>query len=357
MGTGLSAFAPNYAGFCGCLLVTGLGIGGVFGLAVALVADSVPDQGRAPALGLLQALSAVGNIAGGLIGLGIGILTAASLLPFGLKIWQAQFLVGALPAFICVFLLLRLPEPEKWVQARAEGKKRGVKFGSYGNLLGDPRWSRHAWGGLVLCCAGIIGLWGLGNFHPKIVGSIVQSHLAGTGLSAAVLAGKKAHWIAIGLLMQNIGGFFGMLTLAKIAQVWGRKPAFALGITLSFLATLLVFRYLREFSQIFWMIPIMGFSQLSVFGGYAIYLPELFPMSLRSTGTSFCYNFGRLGRGERSLHDRPAHQAAGRRRRGIPHRGHVGQPGAIARTRRAALPAGDEGPAAAGRVKGSGRQL
>ena len=25
-----------------------------------------------------------------------------------------------------------------------------------------------------------------------------------------------------------------------------------------------------------------------------MYLPELFPISLRSTGTSFCYNFGRL---------------------------------------------------------------
>jgi len=293
-GTGLSAFAPSFGVLCAFLLVTGLGIGGVFGLAVALVADSVPDRSRAPALGLLQALSAVGNIAGGLIGLAIGILTAASLLPFGLKSWQALFLVGALPAFVCVFLLWRLPEPDKWVQARADGRKRGIKFGSYGKLLGNPRWSGHAWGGLVLCCAGIVGLWGLGNFHPKIVGSIVQSHLAGTGLSATVLAGKRAHWIAIGLLMQNIGGFFGMLTLAKIAQVWGRKPAFALGITLSFLATLLVFRFLREFSQIFWMMPIMGFSQLSVFGVYAIYLPELFPTSLRSTGTSFCYNFGRL---------------------------------------------------------------
>ena len=42
------------------------------------------------------------------------------------------------------------------------------------------------------------------------------------------------------------------------------------------------------------MLPIMGFGQLSVFGVYAVYLPELFPTSLRSTGTSFCYNFGRL---------------------------------------------------------------
>jgi hypothetical protein len=38
----------------------------------------------------------------------------------------------------------------------------------------------------------------------------------------------------------------------------------------------------------------MGFGQLSVFAVYAIYLPELFPTRLRSTGTSFCYNFGRL---------------------------------------------------------------
>ena len=38
----------------------------------------------------------------------------------------------------------------------------------------------------------------------------------------------------------------------------------------------------------------MGFWQLALFGGYAIYLPELFPTALRSTGSSFCYNVGRL---------------------------------------------------------------
>ena len=56
----------------------------------------------------------------------------------------------------------------------------------------------------------------------------------------------------------------------------------------------MVFGYLTEFSQIFWMIPIMGFCQLALFGGYAIYFPELFPTHLRSTGTSFCYNVGRF---------------------------------------------------------------
>jgi hypothetical protein len=58
--------------------------------------------------------------------------------------------------------------------------------------------------------------------------------------------------------------------------------------------TAYTFWNLRALSDIFWMVPSMGFAQLALFGGYAIYLPELFPTRLRSTGTSFCYNMGRL---------------------------------------------------------------
>src|SRR4051812_34175420 len=215
--TGLSSFATSYFGFCACVFFTGLGVGGVFGLSVALVADSVPENSRAPALGLLQSLSSWGNITAGLIGMGIGLLAAGHFLPFGLKAWQAMFLAGALPAFLCVFILARLKEPEKWTAARDAGLKAGVKFGSYVTLLRHPTWSKHAWLGLILCSAGIVGLWGIGNFHPKIVRSIIEAHLAGDNLTPAALASKKAYWSSLGLLLQNIGGFFGMLSLAKFA--------------------------------------------------------------------------------------------------------------------------------------------
>jgi hypothetical protein len=59
------------------------------------------------------------------------------------------------------------------------------------------------------------------------------------------------------------------------------------------ITTAYTFWRLQEFSDVFWMIPIMGFFQIALFGGYAIYFPELFPTRLRSTGTSFCYNVGR----------------------------------------------------------------
>jgi MFS family permease len=289
--TGLNALAESFEAFCAYRFITGLGVGGVFGLAVALVADSVPDKARAPALGMLQSLSAFGNISAGLIGMGIG---AIAVLPFGLKPWQALFVIGALPAFLCVFVIAKLKEPEKWVRARAEGASRGIKFGSYGSLLLHPRWRKNAWLGLAACSAGIIGLWGIGNFQPKIVGDIIGQEAASRQLAPDALASLKTYWRSVGLLLQVSGGFFGMFALSKLAQIKGRRIAFGVALTLSFVTTVLVFKFMRTTTDMYWMMPLMGFGQYSVFGVYAIYLPELFPTSLRSTGTSFCYNGGRI---------------------------------------------------------------
>jgi hypothetical protein len=193
-----------------------------------------------------------------------------------------------------VFIIRRLKEPEKWVRARADGVTRGIKFGSYTALLTHRRWRKHAWLGLIACTSGIVGLWGIGNFHPKIVGSIIEQELALRNLSIEAMAAEKAFWRSAGLLLHNAGGFFGMLAMAKFAQVKGRRIAFALALLLSFLSTVLVFKFLRSTGQMYWMLPVMGFGQLGVFGVFAVYLPELFPTSLRSTGTSFCYNVGRI---------------------------------------------------------------
>jgi hypothetical protein len=203
------------------------------------------------------------------IGMGIGALAARHLLPFGLSAWQSMFLVGAIPAFLCVFIIGRLKEPQKWVDARAEGARRGIKFGSYGSLLKHPKWKKHAWLGLVMCSAGIVGLWGIGNFHPRIVRSIIDTELAAANLSADAMGSEKAYWASVGLLLQNIGGFIGMMTMAKVAQIKGRKFAFGVAIICSFGSTLLVLTSLRAINDIYWMIPLMGFGQLSVFAVYA----------------------------------------------------------------------------------------
>ena len=90
------------------------------------------------------------------------------------------------------------------------------------------------------------------------------------------------------------GAFFGIYVFALLSHRFGRRVTFALSFVCATITTAFVFWFLSDVSEIFWMVPIMGFCQLSLFGGYAIYFPELFPTHLRSTGTSFCYNVGRI---------------------------------------------------------------
>ena len=74
--TGLSAVSFGFWDFAFYRFLTGLGVGGEFAVGVALVAEVMPDRARPFALGLLQALSALGNISAGLISIGLGGLEA-----------------------------------------------------------------------------------------------------------------------------------------------------------------------------------------------------------------------------------------------------------------------------------------
>jgi MFS family permease len=121
--------------------------------------------------------------------------------------------------------------------------------------------------------------------------------LSAKALSASIgksNAGSLTRWAGITSMFLNLGAFFGIYGFSYLTHWLGRKPAFAIAYVAAMLSTAAVFAYLDSFSQIFWMIPLMGFCQLALFGGYAIYFPELFPTRLRSTGTSFCYNVGRF---------------------------------------------------------------
>jgi MFS family permease len=290
--TGLSALSAGWVDFSIYRFITGLGVGGVFGLAVALVADALPDQARPGALGMLQALSAVGNVAAGLIGMTVGKMVASGTVNATWS-WKLMFLVGAVPAFLCVFIQMRLKEPEKWVKAREEGRRTGVAFGSYMSLFGEARWRKPALLGMMLCVAGVIGLWGIGFFAPELVGPVMKRSLAGSGLSEMEISGAMTKWKGINSIAQNIGAFFGMILFARCAQRFGRRPVFIAGFLLAMLSTIGFYQFFSGPKDV-WMTAIMGACQLGLFAGFAIYLPELFPLRLRSTGTSFCYNVGRF---------------------------------------------------------------
>lgn len=333
--TGLSALSVSVWDFAFYRFLTGLGVGGEFAVGVALVAEVMPERARARALSLLQALSAIGNVSAAVIGYGL-----APLEEQGISAWRIMFVIGALPALLALVIRRRLKEPERFVAVVKEGEgEKKHKAGSYAALFGDPRWRHSAIVGLFLAIPGVIGLWGIGffsgdlsravfreSFAPPIFEAMLDESSGNASRIATInqlyeweknkvpkenrtklneeeaaiakeaegrISSKLTEWQSITLLMQQVGAFLGMYGFGWMAMRVGRKPTFFLAYLMAGITTAYVFWNLRQPSDIFWMIPMMGFFQLSLFAGYAIYFPEIFPTHLRSTGTSFCYNVGR----------------------------------------------------------------
>lgn len=290
--TGLSALSKGFWDFAFYRFITGLGVGGEFAVGVALVAEVMPDKARPHALGLLQALSAIGNVSAAFVEWGLSTVERTGGLPGAMDKWRIMFLIGALPALLALIVRWKLKEPEKWQQMKERGET--ATAGSYAALFRDPRWRKNAIIGLILACAGVIALWGIVFFVFDLVGSVMRKVLAEQGLSGADLDGAVGQWKGKTSLMLNLGAFSGMLAFTKFTQRTSRRLAFAVSFVGAMFSTAFTFWVLQEPWHIYVLVPIMGFFMLGIFGGYAIYFPELFPTYLRSTGTSFCYNVGRF---------------------------------------------------------------
>lgn len=277
--TGITGLSQGWVDFTIYRFLVGLGVGGMFGAATTLVAESVPGRIRAVALGALQALSAMGNIIGSLISLQIQ--PGAPDLLWGYSGWRLLFFVGIIPSMLVIPIVLVLKEPEAWRRAK-EDAARGIEkhVGSPVELFRSPVWRRNSIVGLLLGVSGMIGLWGIGFFSPELI----STALAGAPQQTI---DRVRGW---GTALQDVGAFLGMVTFTMVASLVSRRLAFFFAFLGGMIITAFVFNSLETATDAYWMLPMMGFAQLALFAGYSIYFPELFPTRLRGTGVGFCYN-------------------------------------------------------------------
>lgn len=297
MFTGLTFFSRSYWDFALFRFLTGLGVGGVFGLAVSLIAESLPDASRTGALGMLQVLSTIGNVIAGLLNSVIDWLQSAKYIQPGTG-WRYMFLVGAIPALLVIATAKFLREPERWLKAKEEGQlPSGGILAPYRGLVSDRTWRKNLIIGALLASTGVIGLWAIGEYAVDLQRNIFKTYFTQASqspLPADVLNSKVTNAITIAYILNMLGAGVGMWIFTKLAQWYGRRPAFAIGYLSALIITALAYWKMNSPWDAYWMMPLMGAAQLSVFAGFAIYLPELFPSRMRSTGTSFCYNLGRF---------------------------------------------------------------
>lgn len=397
--SGLSGIARSGVEFLVYRFLCGLGVGGMFGAATTLLAESVPPRFRTTALGWMQALSACGNMLAS--GLSMQFNPGTENLWGRFSGWQVLFFVSVAPALLAVPMIFILKEPESWKKAKAEALTGGAakKVGRMSDLFSHPRWRKSTIVGICLGVAGMVGLWGIAFFSPELITTALKNralqaqeivkpaelclalkaapnsavaHLKGklspemlkqieqvengkdvpAATQAALLQelnrlmkgeslysaeafqpvtlkkntmnlaqlvekkGEKQNVVFLnrqlveqvfpgtltglqktidktrsrGTMLQDVGSLLGMLTFTFIAAYFNRRTAFLGAFIFCLGAVSYVFYSLKTEADVYWMLPLMGFGTLSVFAGYSIYFPEIFPTRLRGTGVGFCYN-------------------------------------------------------------------
>jgi MFS family permease len=165
----VSGFSHSVVDFLIYRFLFGLGVGGMFGAATTLVAESVPARFRTAALGSMQALSACGNMTAS--ALSLRIIPGAENFWGHFSGWQVLFFAGVFPVILAVPMALILKEPEPWRRAKAEAAAGtgGKRVGSIADLFNHPRWRHNTFIGICFGISGMVGLWGIAFFSPELI--------------------------------------------------------------------------------------------------------------------------------------------------------------------------------------------
>jgi MFS family permease len=261
--TGLCAFAQGYWDLLIYRTLAGVGLGGEFGIGMALVAEAWPASKRA------RASSYVG------LGWQMGVLVAAIATPLLLPVigWRGMFALGVFPAVAAYFIRASLHEPEVFVEKSKDHPKESALH----LLVKDSETAKLSLGMIILCSVQNFGYYGVMIWLPNYL-----STRFGFALT------QSATWTCVTLAGMAVGIFM----FGNIADRIGRRPAF-----FSYMAgaAVMVLIYSRLTDPYQWLVvgAIMGFFVNGMLGGYGALISELFPTAARATAQNVLFNIGR----------------------------------------------------------------
>jgi len=276
--------------------LVGLGIGGTWPNGVALVSEAWSNASRPMLAGMMGAAGNVGLGAMAAIGMWIDIKPAN---------WEWTMLVGALPVVLALLVFVLVPESPRWLASRATDA--GGENGSGTFCRNGPAGASHkrfltpfpqspavevfrppllgiTVVGILLGAVPLIGGWGSANWlvpWAEQVGS--QAEVPDYSLKAAV-----QFW-------RSVTSIIGSLLGGWLASQVGRRRCYFLISLGSLLTAQYLFRsVIPGDGQFMVLVAALGLFNGLYFGWLPLFLPELFPTHVRSTGAGVSYNFGRI---------------------------------------------------------------
>ncbi len=257
-----SAFAPTLKIFLITRALFGVAMGGEWGVGAALTFETLPAEGRGFFSGLLQEGYVVGWL--------IGAIVYGTLFP--LIGWRGMFVVGALPAFLVIYIRSKVEESPAWRQgqvSRAPEHRTGKDIAKY---LGSFLFL------VVLMFAFNSFSHGTQDLYPTF---LEKNHL---------FTPQQVRTVSV---FASIGALLGGILFGSLSEKIGRKRAI---VTAALLAIPMIPLWAN--SHTLPMLALGGFlMQFMVQGAWGVvpaHLNELSPAAVRGTFPGFAYQLGNL---------------------------------------------------------------
>ena len=263
--TGLCAFAQGYWDLLIYRTIAGIGLGGEFGIGMALAAEAWPARHRARVSSYVA------------LGWQLGVLGAAMLTPLLLPSigWRGMFLVGVIPAVVAWVIRNKLHEPEVFV-ARSK-KEQPSAMQCLKLLMKDKATRKISLGVIVLTSVQNFGYYGIMIWMPSFL-----SKQMGFSLT------KSSMWTAVTI----IGMSLGIWVFGQLADRIGRKPTFLI-FQVGSVISVLAYSQLTDATAMLWVGAIMGLCVNGMMGGYGAVISEAYPTEARATAQNVLFNIGR----------------------------------------------------------------
>jgi MFS family permease len=260
--TGLCALAQGYWDLLAYRTIAGLGLGGEFGIGMALAAEAWPANKRARATSYVA------------LGWQAGVLTAALVTPALIPHigWRGMFLVGVLPAFVAFGVRHYLGEPALFVAAA-----KAERINSFGVLFADRDATRATIGIAIMTSAQNFGYYGMMIWLPAYLSSQLGFSLT-----------RSALWISSNVA----GGALGMYFFGQLADRVGRRPLF-IAFQAGAMAMAFIYPQVTDSATLLLVGAITGVFLSGMIGGYGALIAESYPTRGRATALNVLFNVGR----------------------------------------------------------------
>lgn len=266
--TGLCALAQGYWDLLIYRTIAGIGLGGEFGIGMALAIEAWPARHRAKAASYVA------------LGWQVGVLAAALLTPVLLPHigWRGMFVLGIFPALVAWYLRARLHEPEIFTQKQtALSSQKSAKLQSFKLLIKDKATAKVSLGVVVLTSVQNFGYYGIMIWMPNFLAKQLGFSLTKSGL-----------WTAVSVL----GMMAGIWIFGRLADHFGRKPSFLI-FQLGAILSILAYSQLTDPTAMLIAGAFLGMFVNGMMGGYGALMAEAYPTEARATAQNVLFNLGR----------------------------------------------------------------